>query len=225
MHVIDKKGPNWLLFHINNEQVRKSLPLITGVVYDLGGGIRPYEADILIHAVRYVGVDWTKTLHELRADLVADLNGSLPIEDEAADNVVSFQVLEHLCEPQVMLNEAFRILRPNGRIFLSAPFQWWVHEAPNDFFHYTCYGLEYLLGKAGFVDIEVEPVCGFWITWTLKFNYQTLRYVRGPRPLRSAIRGLLTVIWFVGQQIASVLDRFDQNNCETAAYFVVARKP
>jgi len=225
MHIIDKMGPNWLLFQINNNQIKKRLPLVNGVVYDLGCGTRPYEADILMHAKAYIGVDWANTLHSLRADVVADLNDFLPIESEVADNVVSFQVMEHLCEPQIMLNEAFRILRPKGRIFLSVPFQWWVHEAPYDFFRYTRYGLTHLFEKAGFIDIEVESVCGFWTTWILKFNYQTLRYLRGPRPLRWVIRGLLIGVWYLGQKISPILDRIDHNEGETAGYFVVARRP
>jgi hypothetical protein len=53
------------------------------------------------------GVDWSGTLHELKADILADLNEPLPIEDQVADTVVSLSVLEHLREPQTMLNEAF----------------------------------------------------------------------------------------------------------------------
>jgi SAM-dependent methyltransferase len=196
-----------------------------GVVYDLGCGIRPFEKDILEYADRYVGVDWSNTLHGLRADVVADLNKPLPIKDGAANTVVSFQVLEHLSEPQNMLNEAFRILRAGGQIFLSVPFQWWIHEAPWDYFRFTRYGLEHLFKKAGFVEIEVEAVSGFWSMWFLKLNYQTTRLVRGPRPLRLLIRTGLIPFWWLDQTIAPLLDHFWPAEGETAGYFVTARKP
>src|SRR5258705_3003446 len=118
----------------------------------------------------------------MKADIVADLNQRLPIPDGVADTVVSFQVLEHLNEPQTMLDEAHRILAPGGCLVLAVPFQWWVHEAPHDYFRYTRFGLRHLLTKAGFSDVVVQETSGFWTTWLLKLNYQTVRLIRGPRP-------------------------------------------
>ena len=198
---------------------------MTGIVYDLGCGVRPYEHDIMQYADRYVGVDWSNTLHGLSAEIVADLNQPLPIECSVANTVVSFQVIEHLSEPQTMINEAYRILQVGGRAFISVPFQWWIHEAPYDYFRYTRYGLEHMLTKAGFVDIQVEAVTGFWVMWVLKFNYQTTRYIRGRWPISILMRALLTPLWFVGQTIAPLLDKIDFNEAETAGYFVTARKP
>lgn len=226
MHKYSYLDQNWLALKINNQQIQSRLRDMTGVVYDLGCGSRPYEPDILQHASRYVGVDWSNTLHGLRADIVADLNRPLPIADEAADTVVSFQVLEHLSEPHVMLEEAFRILKPGGKVFLSVPFQWHVHEAPYDFFRFTRYGLEHLFTKAGFIDIRVEAVTGFWSMWFLKLNYQTLRLVRGPKPFRWFIRACLIPFWWLSQQVAIWLDCIWPNSGdETAGYFVTARKP
>lgn len=198
---------------------------MTGVVYDLGCGTRPYESDILQYASAYVGVDWSNTLHGLNADIVADLNKPLPVPDQVADTVVSFQVLEHLSEPQNLLVEAFRVLKSNGRIFLSVPFQWHVHEAPYDFFRFTRYGLDHLFRKAGFVDIQIIAVTGFWSMWFLKLNYQTMRLPRGPRLLQRITRACLIPIWWSTQQAGRWLDRVWLNEDETAGYFVTARKP
>ncbi|MGV8934671.1 MAG: methyltransferase domain-containing protein [Gallionellaceae bacterium] len=213
-----------MAYKINNTQVEKRLDLITGVVYDLGCGSRPFEVDILKYSDRYVGVDWSNTLHGLNADIVADLNKHLPIDNEVADSVVSFQVLEHLSEPQIMLNEAFRILKNNGKIFISVPFQWHVHEEPWDFFRYTKYGLIHLLTKSGFADIEVEVVTGFWVMWFLKLNYQLSKLIRGPRPLRLLVYAALVPFWIANQLIAPILDKFWNAEGETAWYFVTAHK-
>lgn len=226
MHSFSVRSHNWLVLKGNNEILRKNLGEIHGVVYDLGCGIRPYEDDILKVADKYLGVDWSNTLHGLQADVVADLNKPLPIADEAADTVVSFQVMEHLCEPQIMLNEAHRILKPDGTIIVTVPWQWWIHEAPYDFFRYTPYGLKYLFEKAGFVDVVVEPQSGFFTMWILKMNYFSLRFVRGPQPLRWLIKAGLVPIWFIGQIFAPLLDKLDRNwAVETSGYFVTARKP
>jgi len=225
MHKYTLLDFNWLAHKTNNEQVQKYLPHMTGTVYDLGCGTRPYEKDILKRANYYVGVDWSNTMHGLHADIEADLNAPLPFTDGVADTVVTFQVLEHLHEPQIMLNEAFRILRKGGGIFLSVPFQWWLHEAPYDYYRYTRYGLEYMFEKAGFTKIEIIASAGFWFMWVLKFNYHSSRYIRGPKPLRWLVRAVLTPFWFFGQIIAPILDKYDLNEAETTGYFVTAQKP
>ena len=98
---------NWLAIKTNNETLERNLKFLKGVVYDLGCGERPYEEDILKVADKYIGVDWGETLHKLNADIVSNLNKPLPIDSEVADTVTSFQVMEHLCEPQTMLDEAY----------------------------------------------------------------------------------------------------------------------
>ena len=179
MHKVNYLAHNWLAIKKNNETLEKNFKNLKGIVYDLGCGERPYEEDILKVSDKYIGVDWGGTLHKLKADIVSDLNKPLPIESEVADTVTSFQVMEHLCEPQTMLNEAYRILKRDGNIILTVPFQWWVHEAPYDYFRYTPYGLKYMFEKAGFEDIKITPNTGFFSMWILKMNYFSARFIRG----------------------------------------------
>lgn len=206
--------------------MRKNTRHYKGVLYDLGCGESPYREFFLQHAQQYVGVDWAGSQHQTKADIAADLNIPLPIGAEVADTVISLSVMEHLCEPQVMLNEAFRILKPEGGIVLQVPWQWWIHEAPYDFFRYTPYGLKYLFEKAGFVNIVVEPQAGFFSTAILKLNYFTSRFIRGPRLLRWLLKAGLLPFWYLGQKVAPLLDKLDCNwALETSGYYVTARKP
>jgi len=179
---------------------------------------------VLEVADQYIGVDWANTLHGLHADVVADLNESLPISDDVADTVMSLSVLEHLCEPQTMLKEAHRILKPGGLLFVAVPFQWWVHEAPHDYYRFTKYGLEYLLSKAGFTEIDVRENSGFWLTWIAKLNYQTLRLIRGPRLMREIIRACLIPLWWLDQWFARIIDPHWNCPAETQGYNVTAIK-
>lgn len=195
------------------------------MLYDLGCGESPFRDFLLQHADHYIGVDWGGSRHDTKADIAADLNKPLPIESDVADTVISLSVMEHLCEPQVMLNEAYRILKPGGTMLLQVPWQWWIHEAPHDFFRYTPYGLQYLFKKAGFVDVTVEPQSGFFTTWILKFNYFSLRFARGPKLIRWPIKACLVPFWYVGQILAPLLDKLDRDwAAEAAGYFVTAKK-
>lgn len=53
----------------------------------------------------------------------------LAFSNESFDLVVSFEVFEHLEEPEVYLNECSRVLRPGGRLVLSTPNRssWEIH--------------------------------------------------------------------------------------------------
>ena len=222
----NRRAHNWLAYDISDRFLEKYLHLYQGVLYDLGAGDSPYKEFFLQYATQYVAVDWVGSFHKTKADIAADLNQPLPIDSAVADTVVSLSVLEHLCEPQTMLNEAIRTLTPGGGLVLQVPWQWWIHEPPYDFYRYTPYGLRYLLEKSGFADITIEAQAGFFSMLILKLNYFSQRLIRGPRIVRGGLILLFLCLMYIGQKLAPVLDRLDRNwALETSGYFVTARKP
>ena len=221
----NRRAHNWAIYDSTDRMLYANRARFHGVLYDLGCGESPYKKWLLEYVDRYVGVDWSESLHLIQADVVANLNDPLPIEAQVADSVLSLSVLEHLREPHMMLSEAWRILKPGGDLILQVPWQWKIHEAPHDYYRYTPFGLRHLLSQAGFTEIEISPQAGFFTTIILKLNYFSLGLVRGPRLLRGIARTLLTVGWYLGQRLASFLDRFDPDwAAEAPGYFVTAIK-
>ncbi len=217
---------NWLLYDTMDSFFEKHSGLIKGSAVDLGAGSSPYKSYFLTLADHYLSVDWSDSYHEVDIDIIADLNKPLPLEQERADVVISLSVLEHLHSPQVMLSESHRILRSSGAIILQVPWQWWIHEAPHDYYRYTPQRLKTLLEEAGFIEVTVEPQAGLFTTLTLKLNYFSLRFVRGPGLMRKCARAVLSILWYIGQKTAPLLDRLDSNwSLETMGYFITARKP
>ncbi|MEQ9324812.1 MAG: class I SAM-dependent methyltransferase [Polyangiaceae bacterium] len=78
---------------------------------------------------------------------------AIPVNDGRFDAVVCTQVLEHVPEPETVLRELGRVLKPEGLLFLTVPLFYAEHEVPYDFQRFTRYGLERLLPLAGF---EIE---------------------------------------------------------------------
>jgi SAM-dependent methyltransferase len=132
-------------------------------VLDAGAGEAPYRE--LFGHCEYVTTDWTESVHPRArsADVIASLD-DLPIADGSFDAVVCTQVLEHVKDPGRVLSELARVLRPGGRLCLTVPLAWPLHEEPFDFFRYTPHSLAVLLGAAGFVDVDVAPRNGYFAT-------------------------------------------------------------
>ncbi len=127
------------------------------VVLDVGAGGAPYRE--LFSAFDYRTTDWAGTSHAptTPVDYVAQAH-DLPLETATVDAVVCTQVLEHIAEPVDTLLELRRVLRPGGRLVVTVPLTWYLHELPHDYFRYTPYGLRHVLEKAGFVDVDIAPM-------------------------------------------------------------------
>jgi ubiquinone/menaquinone biosynthesis C-methylase UbiE len=105
----------------------------------------------------YVGVDlavgdaaWDYTGIDTQADLK-----QLPFHDDSFDAAVCVQTLEHVNEPKQVMGEIARVLRPGGRLYLSAPMMLHQQQKPHDFFRYTSFGFRYLLGQNGMRVIDM----------------------------------------------------------------------
>lgn len=132
---------------------------IKGEVIDIGCGSAKYKSLILdFPAVKnYTGLDFFRGE---AADIVADLNKKLPIENNKYDSALCISVLEHLLEPQFALDEIYRILKPGGHLLLATPWIYPFHGEPHDYFRYSRFALKYMLEKSGFKIILIQPTGG-----------------------------------------------------------------
>ena len=123
---------------------------------DFGCGRKPYRD--LFHVSEYIGLDTDAGGHDHAGeDIDVYYEGAvLPFEDARFDAVFSSQVLEHVPDIDVSLAELCRVLKPGGQLLVTLPFVWCEHEQPHDFRRYTTFGVAALLGRHGFVDIEVD---------------------------------------------------------------------
>lgn len=72
-----------------------------------------------VHAVEIVEEQAEKAAQRGIVVAGADLNETLPYDDEAFDVVCSNQVIEHLVDTDMFVSEIFRILRPGGYAVVS----------------------------------------------------------------------------------------------------------
>jgi SAM-dependent methyltransferase len=109
-----------------------------GDLLDLGCGTVPCYEMYRDRVDTVTCTDWLQSLHGSRhLDFVSDLTAELPLAPRTFDTVVLTDVLEHLPDPDVVLAEMRRVLRPGGKAIIAVPFLYWIHEQPHDFFRYT----------------------------------------------------------------------------------------
>jgi SAM-dependent methyltransferase len=149
-----------------------------GVVLDVGCGFMPYREIIESNeqVERYVGMDLAGS--ELYGSVEPDLiwqGNAIPLDDASVDGLMATEFLEHHSDPQTVLAEFLRVLRPGGVLFATVPFIWNLHEIPHDEYRYTPYSLRRVIEGAGFADVEIRglggwhaalaQMIGLWITF------------------------------------------------------------
>lgn len=164
----------------------------TGRVLDVGCGSQPYRS--LFREHDYVGLEFDTARN--RATKSADLwfdGRRFPSDDAAFDIVLCSQVLEHTPEPQAMIAEIARVLRPGGRLILSVPFVWDEHEQPYDNFRFTRFALTRLLVGSGFrVDQHLRTLTNARLLVQLAGSQCHKRLLHGSPVL---LRAILSPMW------------------------------
>ncbi|HWE12000.1 MAG TPA: class I SAM-dependent methyltransferase, partial [Solirubrobacteraceae bacterium] len=182
----DTHSWNWTAHRLlNNALVSVAPEHIGGRLLDVGCGLKPYRPLLAPYITEHVGVDHPESPHALTSVDVLATAYDIPLEDRSFDTILMTEVLEHLERPADAMAEAFRLLRPGGRLILTTPFIWTLHEAPRDFYRFSPFGLRYLAEQAGFAAVAVTPLAGQWTMLALMTGYAL-----GKSPARRLGRGL-----------------------------------
>lgn len=71
-----------------------------------------------------------------KPDIIGDIH-NIPLKKETYDTVVALQVIEHCQNPKKAIQEMIRITKPKGTIIISAPFIFYYHKSPKDYYRFT----------------------------------------------------------------------------------------
>lgn len=143
------------------------------VVADLGAGEGTLSQLLAQRATKVIAVDSSKKMVEFGQELavrnelpnleyrLGDIE-SPPIDDSQVDLAIFSQALHHAERPSRALEEAFRIVKPGGRIIILDLLQHTFEKARELYFD-TWLGfpeveLAEMLTKAGFIDVETAIV-------------------------------------------------------------------
>lgn len=130
----------------------------------------------------------------------------LPLATGSFDVVVCAELLEHVPDPRRVVAEAARVIRPGGKLVLTAPFLYPIHADPFDYGRYTRTFWLQLLAETGFTQIEITAQGYFFSVLVCFVKLAANQTQRGGMPsrlLRAAATGLLAPL----QAAALRLDR------------------
>ena len=201
-------------------------------VLDVGAGSCPYRA--LFAHCEYKTHDFARLEADQflgqkgygAIDYVSDIV-SIPVPTASFDVILCTEVLEHVPEPISAIQELARILRPGGRLLLTAPLGSGLHQEPYHFYGgYTPHWYNKFLVEAGFKDVTIEPNGGFFE----HYGQESWRFASMLAPWRGTGHliwlpfWILSLPWFmvICPLLGYILDHLDREKAFTIGYHVTA---
>ena len=89
-------------------------------------------------------------------DYVCDAHKMEPIGDNSIGTVLLLEALEHIQEPQVVVNQIHRILRPGGICVATTLTTFEIHRTPYDYWRFCPDGMCYIFRSFDLLEIVLE---------------------------------------------------------------------
>lgn len=185
----------------------------TDIILNIGsGGIVSEKFSVLNNKLISIDVD-----PDRKPDIVMDAT-KMNFKDNSFDIVFMIEVLEHIPDPRKAINEIYRVLKPGGRVVLSTPFIFGIHDVPYDYFRYTKYGLKVLF--KGYKNLKIQNRNSyidsvFVLLFRLVFEKNKLNKAIG-----ILLIPLLLIIYFLTYPLNIIL----KSDTLTTGYFTTAIK-
>jgi len=189
---------------------RSDKPLVLVV----GGGAIGSGAEALYAApdVRLVAFDLYASEN---VQLIADAH-HMPFADGSFDGVWIQAVLEHVLEPQAVVDEIGRVLGDGGLVYAETPFLQAVHEGPYDFSRFTDSGHRWLFRRFELIDSGAVLGPFAQLLWSINQSTRAL--------FRSARAGLAAQLLFFWLKYFDHFVPDGEARDGASALFLLARK-
>lgn len=206
--------------------LRGELAVARGSLLDIGCGAQVFRS-LVSPGVTYRGIDTSDAKARFGYD-VPDTEyfdgDDWPVDAGAFDMALCTEVLEHIPEPRQLLAQAYRSLRPGGRLLLTAPFAARWHFIPYDYWRYTPSGLDLLLRDTGFEDVVIHARGNPLTVACYKVMALPLMCIAGGAPLMKLLGFLCLPLVAVLAAVGNLSLRFDWGE-DCLGYTVFARRP
>lgn len=218
------------------QRLYEAVPFSKGVGID----ISDYSVSVAKNIVKYANLDFMQGYGD-----------DLPFEDESFDKIVCNEVIEHVPDDAATLRELYRVCRPGGRVYVTAPnaltdalplFAEHCEKVDAEEGHLRRYSSEAMEALARDAGFEVESITynGFiasylWYSFVIynrPFKKFASRLIRKdfPPPSGDSLPtsrpkfGLLAQLGFGAMRLVSALDRPFRNSRKNMGFWAILVK-
>jgi len=140
-------------------------PAATGAkALDVGCGRQPFRRELQSFGYEYVSID-TQQNPDQSVDFICAIDSQLPEEllyRGPFQFLLCTEVMEHVADWDRAFKNFALLLAPGGKILITCPHVYPLHEVPYDFWRPTLYSLRYFANRAGFATIFEKQAGDGW---------------------------------------------------------------
>jgi SAM-dependent methyltransferase len=124
------------------------------LVGDIGCGEQPLRELIEALGGIYTGIDIEQNSQNT-VQVIASIT-NVPLPDSHFDVILCTEVLEHVSDTDAAFCELARLLKPGGKMVVTVPFAYPLHEEPYDFVRLTPYQIRECARNTRLEIVELE---------------------------------------------------------------------
>ena len=132
--------------------------------------------------------------------------------------VCCFEVLEHTKNPSKAIQNIYNILKKDDFFLVSVPFNFHIHDEPNDFFRFTHHGLKMLFND--FAEVEIKRRNG----WLESIFVNIIRLEKERNILSKIIGKMFILIYTILLPLIILIQKIITSEKLTTGYYVEAKK-
>lgn len=161
------------------------------------------------------------TTFDISEDMNPDILGDIcqyDFKDTKYDYIIIAEVLEHLHSPHLAVNNLNGILKSNGKIILTVPFIFPIHEKPYDYYRYTKYGLEFLFKDFDEINIKERN------SWIEAINVLFVRLIMDKNTISRLFAPIFILLAFITYPLIYLMSKIIKTDFITTGYLLTAIK-
>jgi SAM-dependent methyltransferase len=185
------------------------------LLINIGSGIHIFGPNVL-----NLDIFWYKGV-----DIVGDAM-ALPFATGGIDGVICEYLIEHVPDPQKVVDEIVRVLKPGGKAYLAAPFVYPFHASPNDFNRWSVEGAKILCKRAGAQIDIVAPRSGPTSALVAQLGtWAAIVFSFGNDSLYSILNVVFTTLFSPLKWLDVIFGRFPTAIHGPGSWYAIIRKP